>query len=51
MLRVTQDGLVFGALVVACAVICLSVSALVGAMAYAGVWEDDRRSESACECC
>lgn len=48
---VTESRLIFAALVVACAVICVSVSALVGAMAYAGWYEDTPRGESQCECC
>jgi hypothetical protein len=48
---VRKEYLTFAALVVALAVIAVSVSAVVGAMFYAGVWEPDPRSEAECECC
>lgn len=47
---VTSERLVFVALVVACAVIAISVSAVVGAMVYAGWMEPGDHSQSECEC-
>lgn len=41
----------FVALVVACAVICLSVSAVVGAVTYAGWIEPGSGLGETCECC
>jgi len=45
-----SERLAFVALVVACAVIAISVSAVVGAMVYAGWMEPGSGDRHVCEC-
>ena len=46
-----KDQLVFAGLVVACLIIAVSVSAVVGAVTYAGWIEPGSRVGQPCECC
>lgn len=46
-----SQRLAFVGLVVACLIISVSVSAVVGAITYAGWIEPGSRHDAACECC
>ena len=45
------ERLTFAALVVSCVIIAVSVSAVVGAVTYAGWIEPGSRPVETCECC